>query len=762
MARTKRNTVRLATGTAEKPVSLFIPMALAVDELDVDAEKGILRNVSFIARGPAIGHSAYVGDERLPMVVDDQTLQQVFESLKAKTKGVKSRLAHPFLEDGIVARLGRANVKKVDTAAGKVRGDINLGTYSKSTPKGDLWSYVMGLATEDAESIGLSIVFDPAPSEKQITDDGIAVAAVRVSNVLAVDVVDDPAANPDGLFGRGDGPAGNPTDGDSLMNPELKKHLIETCGLKADATDAEALTFMFELPKDKRAKAIQMMSVAPVPVPVEPPAPAPELAAPPAPDPVNALAIATAERTRIAAIQQLGTQYKLSAAWAQGQIDALVPFEAAKLAGLELFAQTRAPVATVGDDLNVESLGVSMSDALCLRAGVPIFDREATVDKLRLRGRRARKILEPDEEILVTREPHARSREFRSMTLIEMGRSYLRSLGVVGVDSFSRPRIAELMLNKQERMNVLGYAVAFAQSTADFDELLADVLGKSLLAAYAQADMTWNLVFRRTTAPDFKSLKFIKLSESPDLTILPEGAPITFGILGDEQETVALATYGKALQLTRQAMINDDLNAFERIPALHGAAAARLEDDVVWAILNANPNMADGNALFSAAHANLAIGVGEVGAPTVALLDVANASFRTQTGFAPGGVAGATLNLRPRTIMVPAALDGTTSQLLNSTADPVGINSGVANRWNTSALRQVTESRLDGGSATAWYLACEPGQADTIVVVFLEGEEVPVLSEETIFGTGDKRFAVRHTVAAKAVDHRGLYQNPGV
>ena len=54
--------------------------------------------------------------------------------------------------------------------------------------------------------------------------------------------------------------------------------------------------------------------------------------------------------------------------------------------------------------------------------------------------------------------------------------------------------------------------------------------------------------------------------------------------------------------ITRQVLINDDLDAFTRVPALFGTSAATLESDVVWGIFTANSAMADGTTLFHASH----------------------------------------------------------------------------------------------------------------------------------------------------------------
>ena len=48
-----------------------------------------------------------------------------------------------------------------------------------------------------------------------------------------------------------------------------------------------------------------------------------------------------------------------------------------------------------------------------------------------------------------------------------------------------------------------------------------------------------------------------------------------YATIGDRGETVQLATYGKLFSITRQAIINDDLSAFTRIPMNMARAAKR-------------------------------------------------------------------------------------------------------------------------------------------------------------------------------------------
>jgi hypothetical protein len=98
-------------------------------------------------------------------------------------------------------------------------GDIHFARTSRKTPDGDLGAYVMDLAEEDPEAFGMSIVFDHDREEEDRfessheDDDGHfsspdddnsnSYRHIRLAKLWASDVVDEPAANPAGLFRKG-------------------------------------------------------------------------------------------------------------------------------------------------------------------------------------------------------------------------------------------------------------------------------------------------------------------------------------------------------------------------------------------------------------------------------------------------------------------------------------------------------------------------------------------------------------------------------
>jgi len=127
------------------------------------------------------------------------------------------------------------------------------------------------------------------------------------------------------------------------------------------------------------------------------------------------------------------------------------------------------------------------------------------------------------------------------------------------------------------------------------------------------------------------------------------------------------------------------------------------------------------------------------------------------------------INVQPRFLIVPAAISATALQLVNSTADPsvggsTAGNSNTANIYGPNGerpLQIVVEPVLDSNSATAWYLAADNGQIDTVELAFLQGEESPVLDSEIGFDTDPYLYKIRQTFGVKAIDFRGLYKSPG-
>jgi hypothetical protein len=230
-ARDRSSVVRglLARESEEEP---------AVDKSGGSRRAGVIRGASLIAKGEALGHGFWI---------DDEALDSVVEFGNNQTNGVKVRFTHPGMSgDGLGSYLGRA--KGLFRDGDNVRAEaINFSPSSRDTPDGDRGGYVMDLADDDPEAFGMSIVFDHdrgaekefegkhSDAEGDFTSPDKSNEAnfphVRFAALHAADFVDEPAANPDGLFHAG------PT-ADILKQAEST--LEYSLGLTDELPDSEA------------------------------------------------------------------------------------------------------------------------------------------------------------------------------------------------------------------------------------------------------------------------------------------------------------------------------------------------------------------------------------------------------------------------------------------------------------------------------------------------------------------------------------------
>ncbi|WP_460786323.1 ClpP-like prohead protease/major capsid protein fusion protein, partial [Microbulbifer echini] len=143
-------------------------------------------------------------------------------------------------------------------------------------------------------------------------------------------------------------------------------------------------------------------------------------------------------------------------------------------------------------------------------------------------------------------------------------------------------------------------AAAFTHGSGDFATVLGNIANKSMLKGYSEAAEVFPQFTATGNLSDFKIATRTDLGTFPALRQVAPGAEFKYVSIGERAETAALATYGELFSINRQAIINDDLGAFTRIPQKMGLAAVRTVGDLVFSILLNNPKMADGKALFHA------------------------------------------------------------------------------------------------------------------------------------------------------------------
>lgn len=330
------------------------------------------------------------------------------------------------------------------------------------------------------------------------------------------------------------------------------------------------------------------------------------------------------------------------------------------------------------------------------------------------------------------------AREYRHMSLLRMSEESLHAAGIRTKGLAGREIVARAM-----------------HGTSDFPLILANVANKRLRSAYEAAPTTYQIWARRApNAPDFKNISIAQLGGAPDLQAVAENGEFQYGTIGEGAESYKVVTYGRIVAFNRQAIINDDLRAFDRLITAFAGSARRLENRLVYQQLTANANMADGVALFHATHGNLAGAGAAIGATT---LGAGRAAMRGQKGL-----ASEELNITPAYLLVPAAQEQLAYQYTSTQFVPA--KSSDVNEFRQggrTALEPIVDPYLDASSTTAWYLAGDGVACDTVEYCWLDGAEGVYIESEMGFDVDGMKLKARLDFGAKVADHRALFKNAG-
>lgn len=327
-------------------------------------------------------------------------------------------------------------------------------------------------------------------------------------------------------------------------------------------------------------------------------------------------------------------------------------------------------------------------------------------------------------------------RQFRGMTMLRMAESFLNMRGV-NTRNMSNQEIAGMVLRSG------------SHTTSDFPELLAEVARKTLRDSYDEAPQTFMPFVRDVEVADFKEISRVSLGDAPSLLEIKESGEYTAGSISEAAEKYFVKTYGRQIVFSRKMLINDDMDAFGRMPEKFGRSSRDLESQLIWDIVNANPVMADGNQLFSVAHGNLA---GAGAAISVSTVGDGRTAMRQQKGL-----DGLRLNVSPVYLTVPTALETVAEQF---TGQIVPDQAGNVNPFS-GRLKPLAEPRLDDNSLTAWYLMADVAAVDMFEMARLIGESGPMLETMEDWDTDGLKMKVRYDLGAKAIDWRGMFKNPG-
>ena len=360
---------------------------------------------------------------------------------------------------------------------------------------------------------------------------------------------------------------------------------------------------------------------------------------------------------------------------------------------------------------------------------------------------------------LLSREEAAKeaTSEFAGRRLSDLARAFAirQGLRVSGLNDY---QMLGLVLRQGGQRDI-------GTGTDDFPGILANVSSKSLLKGWETAATTYRQWVRIGNLSDFKRANRTALSGMALLDTVPENGEYKYGEPSDRTEYITAVKYGKLFSISREALINDDLNAFTQTPMMMGKAADLTINKAVYDSLTAASGVGptlnqDSLALFHSTHANYTATSGGI---TVANLEVGRAAMAVQAD--PTNAMA--LNIVPRYLLVPSALSSSAKVLVASEKDPLGTASATGGATTPNqfynAFTVITEAYLDGrtNGTTAWYLIADQNVTDTYEVGFLNGQQTPYLESKNGWDVDGVEYKVRIEAGVAALDYRGMYRKKG-
>lgn len=332
------------------------------------------------------------------------------------------------------------------------------------------------------------------------------------------------------------------------------------------------------------------------------------------------------------------------------------------------------------------------------------------------------------------------AQDFRGMSLLRLAEESLVRSGL-SVRGLSPREIAK---------GALGAKVRGAHHTSDFPLLLVDSFTRTLRAQYALYPRTFEAWARRSTLPDFREITRVQLSGLiGNFDEVQELGEYKAGTMSEASEKYKLAKYGKLIGISWEAIINDDLSAFTRIPQAFAMKSAQKQSDLVYAILTGNPTMGDTIALWNVATHKNYTSTGTALSETS--LDVAFQLFRNQKS-----IEGDFLNIAPKFLIVGPKNELIARKLTSTNYTPAK-QSDISVAALTG-LQVIVEPRI---TDYAWFLVADPAMIDTVEYAFLDGEEELFIEQKEGFDVDALQIKARMVFGTKAIDFRGMYKNAG-
>jgi len=296
----------------------------------------------------------------------------------------------------------------------------------------------------------------------------------------------------------------------------------------------------------------------------------------------------------------------------------------------------------------------------------------------------------------------------------------------------------------------VNHSVKAGFSTVDLSGILGTVGNKLLLNSFTAIDATYERIAQQADFNNFLTYTQYRLDQTGEFAQVAPDGEIKHGKLSETSYTNKLETSGMMLTLTRQQIVNDDMNALNQLFGTLGKSARiAVEEALYGKIMEASDvfyTSVRGNKLTSNP-----LGVDGLAEAEAAMLCLVDAN-------------GKPIYAQPSILLVPAALKFRAMQLYTSATvneaatagSPQGVDNPYQGKFRVETSPFLSLATMAGYSATGWYLLADPNLMPAFQVAYLSGKRQPTIeTADASLNTLGMQMRCFFDFGVAQVDYRG-------
>ena len=279
--------------------------------------------------------------------------------------------------------------------------------------------------------------------------------------------------------------------------------------------------------------------------------------------------------------------------------------------------------------------------------------------------------------------------------------------------------------------------VARAMNTSDFPQVIGDTIQLVINEEIKLREPLFKRIANIVNLPDFKPTDLITVNDMPDLLSLSEDGEYKQAVISSTGEKIQLASFGREIRITRQAIINDNIDLLGKVPRKMIQAAFRLADKLMFnAMLSGE--LSDG-AIFNKTNSKSDIAKGDYQS---LVLDCYKFIAKQKTK------EGSPLSLTADVLLANIDHGSMLEAVINTASKPDSFNAAYKKFKTVISTEYLAD--LDGA------IGLSARDFESITMGFLDGDSNPMLEVGDGWSSDGATFRITYDLSAKVVDRRGL------